>query len=140
MVHRAYIKNLEDLGLDYTDIPHKGHFIYGNLIQGGTYSDTDAIVGNLIEVTDEYVNPEWWRSIEKGSAEQYTGLKDANGKEIYVGDIILLTPTIPLYKVSFDNGEYRAIAKHESTYSLNDINNDCKVVGNVHENLELLEG
>jgi len=138
-MYRAYIKNLDDLELDFTEIPHEGHFVYGNLIKGGTYSDTDAIVGDLIEVTDEYVNPEWWCSIEKGSAEQYSGLKDSNGNKIYVGDIILLTPTIPLYKVSFDNGEYRAIAKHEITYSLNDINNDCKVVGNVHENLELLE-
>lgn len=138
-MYRAYIKNLDDLELDFTDIPHEGHFIYGNLIKGGTYSDTDAIVGDLIEVTDEYVNPEWWCSIEKGSAEQSTGLKDSNGNKIYVGDIILLTPTIPLYKVSFDNGEYRTISKHEITYSLNDINNDCKVVGNVHENLELLE-
>lgn len=139
-MYRAYIKNLEDIGLAYSEIPHKGHFIYGNLIEGGNKSNTDAIVGDLLEVTDEYINTEWWCSIEKGSSEQYTGLKDSIGKKIYVGDIILLTPTIPLYKVSFDNGEYRAIAKHESTYSLNDINNDCKVVGNVHENLELLEG
>lgn len=137
-MYRAYIKDLDDL--DYNDVPHKGHFIYGNLIEGNPNDSIDAIVGNLIEVTDEYINTEWWCSIEKGSAEQYAGLKDSNGNKIYVGDIILLTPTIPLYKVSFDNGEYRAIAKHESTYILNDINNDCKVVGNVHENLELLEG
>lgn len=32
-MYRAYIKNLEDLELNYTDIPHKGHFIYGNLIE-----------------------------------------------------------------------------------------------------------
>jgi len=136
-MYRAYIKDLDDL--DYNDVPHKGHFIYGNLIEGNPNDSIDAIVGNLIEVTDEYINTEWWCSIEKGSAEQYSGLKDSNGNKIYVGDIILLTPTIPLYKVSFDNGEYRAIAKHEITYSLNDINNDCKVAGNVHENLELLE-
>ncbi|RXI77355.1 hypothetical protein DXH47_09160 [Levilactobacillus suantsaii] len=77
MMFRAYIEDTDDL--DYNDVPHKGHFVYGNLIEGGNKSNTDAIVGDLIEINDEYVNVEWWCSIEKGSAEQYTGLKDANG-------------------------------------------------------------
>jgi len=138
-MYRAYIKNLEDLELAYEEIPHEGHFIYGNLIKGGTYSDTDAIVGNLIEVTDEYVNPEWWCSIEKGSAEQSTGLKDSNGKEIYVGDIVEATiggciqSDKYLVKDMWDphvwteeSDSYYAVSKME-------------VKGNVHMNPELLE-
>ena len=60
---RAYIKDLDRL--DYNDVPHKGHFVYGNLIKGNSNDDIDAIVGNLIEINGEYVNVEWWQSIEK---------------------------------------------------------------------------
>jgi len=136
-MYRAYIKNLEDL--DYNDVPHKGHFIYGNLIEGNPNDSIDAIVGNLIEVTDEYINTEWWCSIEKGSTEQYTGLKDANGKEIYVGDIVEVTSQYwgqlgNIYKVEFNKGEF--CVKHEL---LSEISPSISIIGNVHENLDLLE-
>lgn len=143
-MYRAYIKNLDDLELDFTEIPHEGHFIYGNLIKGGTYSDTDAIVGNLIEVTDEYVNPEWWRSIEKGSAEQYTGLKDANGKEIYEGDVVHVV-TEDSYertgKVIFEKGCYW-VDNGMDKYPVNRIGfkrDTLEILGNAHVNPEIID-
>ncbi|MCW3779777.1 YopX family protein [Levilactobacillus namurensis] len=124
--------------LDYNDIPHKGHFVYGSLIKGKLNDDVDAIVGDLIEVTDEYVNPEWWCSIEKGSAEQFTGLKDANGKEIYEDDVL-------------ENPKYRSVVKFESGSFYADVIGAANrfplagewqtsvVIGNVHTSPELLE-
>jgi len=145
---RAYIRDADDL--DYNDIPYKGHFIYGNLIKGKPNDDVDAIVGDLIEVTDEYVNPEWWCSIEKGSAEQFTGLKDANGKEIYEGDIVEFFGANKKVKVKREFGVviYKAdrygagfnsiIQNKEHGYGGINIAQDI-VVGNVQENPELLE-
>ncbi|WP_319990706.1 YopX family protein, partial [Levilactobacillus namurensis] len=133
---RAYIRDADDL--DYNDIPHKGHFVYGSLIKGKLNDDVDAIVGDLIEVTDEYVNPEWWCSIEKGSAEQFTGLKDANGKEIYEDDVL-------------ENPKYRSVVKFESGSFYADVIGAANrfplagewqtsvVIGNVHTSPELLE-
>jgi len=148
-MYRSYIKNLEDLELAYEEIPHKGHFIYGNLIQGGNQSNTDAIVGYLIEVTDEYVNPEWWCSIEKGSAEQSTGIKAINGKDIYEGDLIMTPPedaSEELKRGIVQYGSCRAefsyeVRKgdHRSIWSSNKYRM-YEVIGNVHENLDLLEG
>lgn len=144
-MYRAYIKNLEDLELDYTDIPHEGHFIYGNLIQGGNQSNTDAIVGDLIEVTDEYVNPEWWCSIEKGSAEQSTGLKDINGKEIYVGDIVKSSYKYAQPKISqviMEYGNSYILGEDLATGNgmlVSEYINEIEVIGNVHMNLDLLE-
>ena len=138
-MYRAYIKDLDNLELYFTEIPHEGHFVYGNLIKGGTYSDTDAIVGDLIEVTDEYINTEWWYSIEKGSAEQYTRLKDSNGNKIYEGDIVEVTSQYwgqlgNIYKVEFSKGEF--CVKYEL---LSEISPSISIIGNMHENLDLLE-
>lgn len=134
---RAYIKDLDEF--EYNDIPHKGHFVYGNLIKGGLNYDVDAIVGNLIEITDEYVNAEWWKSIKKGSAEQSTGLKDANGKEIYEGDIVEATieGCIQADKYLVKNMWDSHVWTEESDgyYAVSKM----EVKGNIHTNPELLE-
>lgn len=143
-MYRAYIKNLEDLELAYEEIPHKGHFIYGNLIEGGNKSNTDAIVGDLLEVTDEYINTEWWCSIEKGSAEQYTGLKDSNGKKIYVGDIVKSSYKYAQPKISqviMEDGNSYILGEDLATGNemlVSDYINEIEVIGNVHTNPELL--
>jgi len=144
-MYRAYIKNLEDLELAYEEIPHKGHFIYGNLIEGGNKSNTDAIVGDLLEATDEYINTEWWCSIEKGSAEQYTGLKDSNGKKIYVGDIVKSSYKYAQPKISqviMEDGNSYILGEDLATGNemlVSDHVNEIEVIGNVHMNLDLLE-
>lgn len=142
---RAYIKDLDDLGLDFTDIPHEGHFVYGNIIKGGTYSGMDAIVGDLIEVTDEYINPEWWCSIEKGSAEQFTGIKDINGKDIYENDVVKSSYKYAQPKISqviMEYGNSYILGEDLATGNemlVSDHINEIEVIGNVHENLDLLE-
>ncbi|UKM63015.1 hypothetical protein [Levilactobacillus phage ENFP1] len=144
-MYRAYIKNLEDLELEYAEIPHKGHFVYGNLIEGNQNDDNDAIVGNLIEVTDEYINTEWWCSIEKGSAEQVIGLKDVNGKKIYEGDIVKSSYKYAQPKISqviMEDGNSYILGEDLATGNemlVSDHINEIEVIGNVHMNPELLE-
>lgn len=78
----------------------------------------------------------------KGStAEQFTSLKDRNGKEVYEGDIVRFSDLN--YKVYWDSGEFRAACPYYHKYHspmLERIQllSVCEVIGNIHENPELL--
>lgn len=80
--------------------------------------------------------------------EQYTGLKDKNGKKIYEGDIVFFfTEHFDKATGGFDGeDEHNAIVEwFDNGFAFMDKvpydpNIECEVIGNIHENPELLGG
>lgn len=128
---RGYVEKIDDIGID---VPHEGHFVYGDLLHG--YNFFDCIVG----ATEEYAAIEWWQAIQQGAAEQFTGLKDSNGDDIYENDLVLLDPDDQPYQVIFDEGKFELSNDYLGlVYDLGEEFMDCEIIGNIHDNPELLE-
>lgn len=70
--------------------------------------------------------------------EQFTGLKDKNGDDIYENDLVSLEPDDSPYKVILDKLKFEMVG-NGVTYDLSEVHMDCVIVGSVHANPELLE-
>jgi len=68
---------------------------------------------------------------------QFTGLKDKNGKEIYEGDIIEHEPHWDDNRSMSKVGKFGISPFHVGDYSVS--SDDCKVIGNIYENPELIK-
>lgn len=99
----------------------------------------DKLVSARLEGENEPIPTEGRLVIEQG-----TGLKDENGTEIYEGDVVIYGRLT--YSVEYQLSRFILCAPHKLSIRLSELTYDCdtnrlncKVIGNIHENPELVE-
>lgn len=120
----------------------EGHWICGYYTQGYIHVDNSWRDGD---------QGEWWGiPVDENTVGQFTGLTDKNGKEIYEGDVVLFTwfsygeyelETEYQGSIDFLNGSFLFCCEH-GNYPLSELEfdseSDIEVIGNIHDNPELL--
>lgn len=78
--------------------------------------------------------------VETHTIGQFTGLFDKNGKEIYEGDIITFDNHLQgVSQVEYDYAGLDVVSNNYRTTLRPMLNNHIRVIGNIHDNPELLK-
>lgn len=128
--------------------------------RGKRLDNGEWVVGSYIEAENRdlsiahqivpYESGEAVREVDPVTVGQFTGLKDKNGREIYVGDILKSERDDRLYVVKFWSGMFYASVEECNKgifggFPLHALTEDeesgyeCDIIGNIHDNPELLK-
>ena len=123
---------------DFAGVWHYGSLVYSKEIDAAIYFQIGK--GSVKSMDWVYVNPE--------TIGQFTGLRDAHGKEIYEGDIVKWKADNLLYAVIFNWGMFYASVEvcNQETYGgfplhalAEENGKDIEIVGNIYDNPELIK-
>lgn len=106
--------------------------------------DNDLVTWGFIRRYNRDIGKMETIEVSRESVGQFTGLCDKNGKKIYEGDIVKLCDTNPiLFRVEIILARYgyKTVFKllDDGTIAQCYFLDKCEVVGNIHDNPELLE-
>lgn len=120
-----------------------GEWVYGHYSTGG------FIHADGTETARHLIHAEMLYDVDSETVGQFTGLHDRDGREIYEGDILRRKDGGASLIVEFRHGafgyeycgEFHAWAgNHNFTFNPFDTDVDFCVIGNIHDNPELLKG
>jgi len=125
----------------------KGEWVYGYL------ANPDVIVGGICDMDENYISFDWWVTVDPITVGQYTGLTDKNRKKIFEGDIVRTKDgdiKKIIYKdywgafgvqygLLFDKESGKHVKAHGGLSHFYGDSQFYEVIGNIHDNPELLE-
>ena len=120
------------------------------LFRGQTTKDKEWVYGDLLHDGYDYDVAIWekeYKLVTEVSTEtigQFTGLTDKNGKKIFEGDIVkdIFLNSRKMYEVKFTtdcNCGFEPFCEQIYDGEMLIEPQDCEVIGNIHDNPELLE-
>ena len=110
--------------------------------------DCDSLFGEMVDrpTIIKYEEPHsgYWFRIYPETVGQFTGLTDKNGKKIFEGDIVQCIRTgldgkEMVGHIVYDEGCFCVKERKSPNCPAMDLCGDFEVVGNIHDNPELLE-
>ncbi|EAA0126254.1 hypothetical protein BTJ65_00920 [Listeria monocytogenes] len=118
-----------------------GEWVYGNLMQfedSATFIFADERKGaSTLTYAHFIINN--MHAIDEKTLGQYTGLKDKNGKKIFEGDIGWDEHNECYGIVKFEDAKFLYLWENIAE-DLWEVADGIEICGNIHENLDLLEG
>lgn len=118
-----------------------GEWVYGNLMQfedSATFIFADERKGaSTLTYAHFIINN--MHAIDEKTVGQYTGLKDKNSKKIFEGDICWEEYGECYGVVKFEDAKFLYLWENIAE-NLWEVADDIEICGNIHENLDLLEG
>ncbi|HEV6305692.1 TPA: hypothetical protein VZD80_001775 [Streptococcus pneumoniae] len=123
------------------DEKSKGEWQYGHLIEDRGRA---FIINEVVEANEQYITIGSWCPVNPATLGQSTGLRDKNGKEVFIGDIVKCTRGC-LHEVYLEKeygGTYIGgmpavyLKGFGDGYAWTEYE---EIIGNVYENPELLE-
>lgn len=110
-----------------------GMWAYGLYLQGGYIPGANKENVKVRHI----ISDDFYYDVDPATIGQFTGLTDKNGKEIYEGDIVRHYDNGKHYVIVYDAPEF-CYQDNEDGFRFLNHPEMCEVVGNVHDNSELL--